>query len=116
MSKYFSTTARHTKAHDFLELKQGTMTVMEYMGKFTELAHFADDYVAIDIAKVRNFEDGMKLSIQGKIVRFLLQDMDSMVRTAMAIERDIDDARTIRDTVLVTKGMRASFLLVRERS
>ena len=51
----------------FLELKQGSMTVMEYVAKFTELAHFADDYVATDMAKVRKFEDGLKLSIQGKI-------------------------------------------------
>ena len=28
---------------------------------------------------------------------FLLQDMDSMVRTAMAIEREIDDTRSIQD-------------------
>ena len=28
---------------------------------------------------------------------FLLQDMDSMVRTTMAIEREIDDARSICD-------------------
>ena len=97
VSKYFSVTARHEKAWEFLELKQGTMTVMEYMAKFTELAHFVDDYVATDMAKVRKFEDGLKLSIRGKIVGFLLQDMDSMVRTAMAIEREIDDARSIRD-------------------
>ena len=29
---------------------------------------------------------------------FLLQDIDFMIRTAMAIEREIDDARSIRDT------------------
>ena len=98
MSKYFPTTARHAKAREFLELKQGTMIVMEYMAKFTELACFADDYVATNMAKVRKFEDGMKLSIWGKIVGFLLQDMDSMVRITMAIEREIDDARSIRDT------------------
>ena len=40
------------------------------------------------MAKVRKFEDGLKLSIQGKIVGFLLQDMDSIVMTAMAIERE----------------------------
>ena len=81
----------------FLELNHGTMTVMEYMAKFTELARFADDYVATNMAKVRKFEDGLKLSIRGKIVGFLLQDMDSMVRTTMAIEREIEDARRIRD-------------------
>ena len=47
------------------------------------------------MAKVRKFEDDLKLSIRGKIIGFLLQDMDSMVKTAMAIERDIEDARGI---------------------
>ena len=73
------------------------MTVLEYVAKFRELAPFGDDYMAIDMAKVRKFEDGLKLSIQGKIVGFLLQDMDFMVRTAMTIEREIDDAKSIRD-------------------
>ena len=71
--------------------------MLEYVAKVTELAHFGDDYVATDMAKVRKFEDGLKLSIWGKIVGFLVQDMDFMVKTAMDIEREIEDARTIRD-------------------
>ena len=47
--------------------------MLEYVAKFNELARFGDDYVATDMAKVRKFEDGLKLSIQGKIVGFLLQ-------------------------------------------
>ena len=43
MSKYFSATARHVKAQEFLELRQETTTVMEYMTRFTELARFGDD-------------------------------------------------------------------------
>ena len=97
MSKYFPSTTRRAKAWEFLELKKETMTVMEYVAKFTKLARFVDDYVATDMAKVRKFEDGLKLSTQGKIVGFLLQDMDSMVRTTMTIEREIDDERSIRD-------------------
>ena len=84
MVNYFSTSARHAKAREFLELKQGMMTVLEYVAKFTELAHFVDDYVATGMAKLRKFENGLKLSMWGKIVG-LLQNMDSMVRTAMAI-------------------------------
>ena len=38
--------------------------MLEYVAKFTELAHFVDDYVAIDMDKVIKFEDGLKLSIQ----------------------------------------------------
>ena len=71
------------------------MIRLEYIAKLTELAHFRDDYVATNMAKVRNFEDDLKLSIRGKIVGFLLQDMNSMVRTTMAIDREIDDARRI---------------------
>ena len=51
-----------SKALEFLELRQGTMIVLEYVAKFTELAHFAGDYVAMNMAKVRKFEDGLKLS------------------------------------------------------
>ena len=42
------------------------------MAKFTELTRFADDYVATDMTKVRTFENGLKLSIQSKIVGLLL--------------------------------------------
>ena len=97
IGKFFPASIRHAKAREFLELKQGNMTVLEYVAKFTELAHFRDDYVAIDMAKVWKFEDGLKLSIRGKIVGFLLlQDIDSMVMTTMAIEREIKDAQSIR--------------------
>ena len=48
------------------------MTVMEYMARFTELARYGDDYMATDMAKVRRFENGLKLSIQGKIVGLFL--------------------------------------------
>ena len=34
--------------------------------------------MATDMAKVRRFENGLKLSNWGKIVGLLLQDMDSM--------------------------------------
>ena len=60
--------------------------------------------MATVMAKVRKFEYGFKLSIQGKIVGLLLQDMDSMVRTTMAIEREVDEARSIRDAGASDKG------------
>ena len=57
MGKYFRDTARHAKAQEFLELKQETMNMMDYVARFMELARFADDYVATDMAKVRRFEN-----------------------------------------------------------
>ena len=96
MGKYFPATTRHVKAQEFLELRQGTMIVIEYVARFTELARFSDDYVATDMAKVRRFENGLELSIRGKIVGLRLQDMDFMVGTTLTIEKEIEDARGIR--------------------
>ena len=90
MGKYFPATARHEKAQEFLELRQGTMTVMEYLARFTKLARFTHDYVATDVAKVLRFENGLKLPIRGRIIGLRLQDMDSMVGTALTIERERD--------------------------
>ena len=103
MGKYFPDTAWHAKAQKFLELKQETMNVMEYVARFTKLTRFADDYVATDMAKVRRFENGLKLSIRGRIVRLSLRDMDSMVGTTLTIEREIEDAQSTRDAGVGSK-------------
>ena len=103
MGKYFPDTARHAKAQEFLELKQGTMTMMDYVARFMKLASFSGDYVATGMAKVRRFENGLKLSIQAKIIRLRLQDMDSMVRTTLTIEREIEDAQSTRDAGVSSK-------------
>ena len=115
MGKYFSDTTRHAKAQKFLKLKHRMMTVMEYVARFMELARFADDYVATDMAKVRRFENGLKLSIRGRIIEFRLQDMDYMVGTALTVERE--RSRILGELgmwVLVARG-RISLFLIRGR-
>ena len=100
MGKYFP---EISKAQEFLELKQRAMTMMDYVTRFTELARFADDYVATDLAKVRRFENGLKLSIRARIVGLRLQDMDSMFGTTLTIEREIEDVRSTRDASVSSK-------------
>ena len=79
------------------------MTIMDYVARFTNLASFSGDYVATDMAKVRRFENGLKLSIQAKIIGLRLQDMDSMVGTTLTIEREIEDAQSTRDEGVSSK-------------
>ena len=87
------------------------------MARFTELAPFADDYVATDMAKFRRFENGLKLSIRGRIVGLRLQDMDSMVGTAMTIEKERSRMLgALGMRVLVARGRRVRLLPIRERS
>ena len=77
--------------------------MMDYVARFTELARFADDYVATDMAKVRRFENGLKLYIRARIVGLRLHDMDSMVGTTLTIKREIEDARSTRDASVGSK-------------
>ena len=106
MGKYFPDTARHAKAKEFLEIKQGTMTVMVYVARFTELARFSDDYVATNMAKVRRFENWLKSSIRGRIVGFHLQDMDSMVGTTLTIERELGlKVETLEEPLYVSSSL-----------
>ena len=51
----------------------------------------------------RRFENGLKLSIRGRIVGFRLRDMDSMVGTALTIEREIEDNWRTRDASVGSK-------------
>ena len=62
----------------------------------------------------RRFENGLKLSIRGRTVGFLLPDMDSMVGTALTIEREIKDTWNTRDTGVGSKR-EDQLLLVRGR-
>ena len=115
MGKYFPKTARHAKAQEFLELKQGVMIVMDYVARFTELARFADNYVAIVLAKVRRFEIGLKLSIRARIVGLRLQDMDSMVETTLTIERELGlEVETLKEPLYVNSplGIRARIRMI----
>ena len=48
-------------------------------------------------------ENGLKLSIQDRIVGLCLRDMDSMVGTVLTIEREIEDSQSTWDAGVVSK-------------
>ena len=107
MGKYFLEIA---KAQEFLELKQGAMTVMDYVTRFTELARFVDDYVATNLDKVKRFENELKLSIRARTVGLRLQDMDSMVGTTLTIKTELFlEVETLKKPLYVSSplGIRA---------
>ena len=89
---------------------------MDYVARFTELARFIDDYVATNLAKVKRFENGMKLSIRARIIGLRLQDMDSMVGTTLTIERELGlEVETLKEPLYVSSplGIRARIGMIR---
>ena len=51
----------------------------------------------------RRLENGLKLSIRGRIVGFRLRNMDSTVGAVLTIEREIEDTWNTRDTGVGSK-------------
>ena len=53
--KYFSANTRFNKQAEFLNLKQGAMTVEEYEEEFDKLSHFTPEMVAMQKTRVQRF-------------------------------------------------------------
>ncbi|XP_058181226.1 uncharacterized protein LOC131299662 [Rhododendron vialii] len=59
LDKYFPTPLRLVKEQEFLNLKQGMMTVTQYAAKFEELSCYALAAIAMEDKKARRFEWGL---------------------------------------------------------
>ena len=71
--------------------------------------------MATDLAKVRRFENGLKLSIRARIVGLRLQDMGSMVGTTLTIERELGlEVETLKEPLYVSSplGIRARIRMI----
>ena len=55
------------KLSKFLELKQGNMTVMEYVNKFNHLAQYAGTHVDTNEKKMDHFNHGLSCILQEKL-------------------------------------------------
>ncbi|XP_050896958.1 uncharacterized protein LOC127103768 [Lathyrus oleraceus] len=62
LRKYYPEDVRGKKEIEFLELKQGNLSVTEYAAKFTELANFYPHYdgANAEFSKCINFENGLR--------------------------------------------------------
>ena len=54
-TKYYPGDTKRAKVREFLSLKQGNMSVMEYAAKFNELSRFAPHQVATEEMKMDHF-------------------------------------------------------------
>ena len=61
--KYLSEAIRTEKVHEFLNLRQGKMSVAEYAMKFEELARFSPFMVPTEEARKAKFMHGRKTEI-----------------------------------------------------
>lgn len=84
--KYFPQTMKNKMEMQFLELKQGDMSVEQYEAKFIELARFAPHQVDTEMRKARRFEQGLKPWIYNKVSVFETKKYNKLVQKAIIAE------------------------------
>ncbi|XP_057247452.1 uncharacterized protein LOC104882935 [Beta vulgaris subsp. vulgaris] len=81
-TKFYPPHLRKKKCLEFTNLRMGTMTVNEYYSKFIELMRFAPEMVPTEVLKAQRFEQGLTLSIQGKLGGANFNTLGSVGRAA----------------------------------
>ena len=74
------------KLSEFLELKQGNMTVTEYVNKFNHLAQYAGTRVDTD-EKMDHFNHGLSCILQEKLYIGGYRTFGALMNAAIAMER-----------------------------
>jgi len=90
LDKYFSEDVRGKKEIEFLELKQGDMSVTEYAAKFVELAKFYPHYTpdTAEFLKCIKFENGLRADIKRAIGYQKIRNFSELVSSCRIYEED----------------------------
>jgi len=90
LNRYFPEDVRGKKEIEFLELKQGDMSVTEYAAKFLELAKFYPHYTpeTAEFSKCIKFENGLRAEIKRAIGYQKIRNFFELVSSCRIYEED----------------------------
>ncbi|RHN74107.1 putative transcription factor interactor and regulator CCHC(Zn) family [Medicago truncatula] len=90
LNRYFPEDVRGKKEIEFLELKQGDMSVTEYAAKFVELAKFYPHYTAetAEFSKCIKFENGSRADIKRAFGYQKIRTFSEFVSSCRIYEED----------------------------
>ena len=89
--QYFSRIYRTKKEQDFITLKQGRMSVVEYEVQFTALSRFTPELVCAEDAKCRWFERDLDLPIWSRVSAFEITRYVELVNKSKIMEHDVKE-------------------------
>ncbi|PKA52351.1 hypothetical protein AXF42_Ash010247 [Apostasia shenzhenica] len=91
--QYFPPAIKEKKLRDFIHLKQGSMSVMEYEATFTALSDYARHLVADPRENAKRFEDGLRKDIQKQTNVMRIYDYAELYQRALIAEQNINEDR-----------------------
>ncbi|XP_073289675.1 uncharacterized protein [Primulina huaijiensis] len=86
--KYFPRDVRSRKVKEFLELRQGNMSMQEYILKFEEGCQFSPYLASNDIEKGEHFPRGLRAEINGDVRKSKAASYKEIVEKSMIVEQD----------------------------
>ena len=108
--------AKHAKMMEFEHLIQGTMSVLEYESRFSELSCFALGMISEKGEKAKRFQQGLRSAIRNKLVPLAIKDYSELVKKALLVEQDIEETNQIREQRGDRKGKQRMGESSQERS
>ena len=76
------------KTKEFCSLRQGPMTVNQYIRKFLKLAHYALDDVNTDKKKQRCFRRGLNAVLREQIITHIYPDFNTLMILTILLEEE----------------------------
>jgi len=90
--RYYSWEHRREKEREFLDLRQGDLTVLEYKRRFQDLAAFASTYLPTERYRVERFRDGLRQELRMILIAMQFQSVRELIWAAQGMDRVIRDA------------------------
>ncbi|KAA3461483.1 DNA/RNA polymerases superfamily protein [Gossypium australe] len=101
--KYISQRFINRKRNEFLELKQGRMTITEYEREFVKLSKYAQECISTEAIMCKRFEDGLNEDIRLFVGFFELKEFVVLVEIAWKAE---ELAKGKRKTMIEARNAR----------
>ena len=74
------------KAEEFRNLKQGAMTVTQYIQKFMKLSRYAPDDIDTDKKKKDRFRRGLSPALRTQLVTHIYPDFNTLMNKVILLE------------------------------
>ena len=90
-NKYYPRDVQRIKEREFLSLKQGHLSVMEYAAQFNELSGFAPHQVSTKERKMDHYEQGLRGDIRSVITGQTFANFQDMYQRAIKVARVLEE-------------------------
>ena len=91
------------KENEFLFLKQGSMTVLEYERRFSQLSRYARHLVDHEWKKAKHFEKGLHPEISGILARYGTMTYAAVFTRAQEIASRLNLVQRPKPNILVRR-------------